>query len=188
MVAEANQQPGTMVTLLLPRRSYAPLIGFFLHDRTADRIARAVSRMPFAVATIVPYDVRSKIRQTFPDRFEERITRELEKVQSRVEGKPEGERPATTPQVIALGNLVSGLQATVEGEVLRVEDKVRDGEPLRIVVLGDDSGELNVLFNNGRGADLTVGQQLRMTGKARQTGTRAMFLEDPAVTVLSEPA
>lgn len=188
VVAEANQQPGTMVTLLLPRRSYAPLIGFFLHDRTADRIARAVSRMPFAVATIVPYDVRSKIRQTFPDRFEERITRELEKVQSRVEGKPEGERPATTPQVIALGNLVSGLQATVEGEVLRVEDKVRDGEPLRIVVLGDDSGELNVLFNNGRGADLTVGQQLRMTGKARQTGTRAMFLEDPAVTVLSEPA
>jgi hypothetical protein len=33
-----------------------------------------------------------------------------------------------------------------------------------------------------------VGQQLRMTGKARQTGTRAMFLEDPAVTVLGEPA
>ncbi|MGB3481663.1 MAG: APC family permease [Mycobacterium sp.] len=183
----ASEQPGTSVTLLLPRRSYAPMMGFFLHDRTADRIARAISRLPFAVATIVPYDVRSKIRQTFPDRFEERVTRELERVQSRLKnGGTDSREEATAPQrVIALDNLVSGLRATVEGRVLRVEEKVRDGEPLRIVVLGDDSGdELNVLFNNGRGDDIVAGQQLRMTGKAHQSGTRPIFLEDPTVTVL----
>lgn len=182
----AAEQPGTSVTLLLPRRSYAPLIGFFLHDRTADRIARAVNRLPYAVATIVPYDVRSRIRQTFPDRFEERITRELERVQSRMDGsdpRVEG-RLSAPPPVIAVDNLVSGLRATVEGQVVRIDDKIRDDEPLRIVVLEDDSGQLNVLFNDGRGSDLQPGQQLRMTGKARQTGTRAIFLEDPVVEVL----
>ena len=74
----------TNVTVLLPRRSYAPLLGRLLHDRTADKIARAISRIPDAAATIVPYDVQSRIRQAFPDLFEERVTRELEKVQSRM--------------------------------------------------------------------------------------------------------
>jgi hypothetical protein len=44
----------TNVTLLLPRRSYAPLLGRLLHDRTADKISRAISRIPDAAATIIP--------------------------------------------------------------------------------------------------------------------------------------
>ncbi|WP_197383461.1 amino acid permease [Mycolicibacterium mengxianglii] len=184
--AETAEHPNTNVTLLLPRRSYSPVIGRLLHDRTADRIARAVSRLPHAAATIVPYDVQSRIRQAFPDRFEERVTRELEKVQARVDrtGGPASEpreQPVSPPPVIAVDSLVSGLRATIEGQVVRIEDKTRDGQPLRIVVLGDDSGEINVLFNAGRGADIRPGQQLRMTGKAHQTGTRPIFLEDPQV-------
>jgi amino acid transporter len=58
--AEA-QQPGVGVTAVLPRRSYAPLLGRLLHDRTADRIAGLVSRIPHAAATIVPFDVRSRV-------------------------------------------------------------------------------------------------------------------------------
>jgi amino acid transporter len=54
-------QPGTHVTVVLPRRSYAPLLGRLLHDRTADRIAGMVSRIPNVTATIVPFDVRSRI-------------------------------------------------------------------------------------------------------------------------------
>jgi amino acid transporter len=54
-------QPGTHVTVVLPRRSYAPLLGRLLHDRTADRIAGVVSRIPNVTATIVPFDVRSRI-------------------------------------------------------------------------------------------------------------------------------
>ncbi len=54
-------QPGTHVTVVLPRRSYAPLLGRLLHDRTADRIAGVVSRIPSVTATIVPFDVRSRI-------------------------------------------------------------------------------------------------------------------------------
>jgi hypothetical protein len=36
---------GTHVTVVLPRRSYPPLAGRLLHDHTADRIARRVSRV-----------------------------------------------------------------------------------------------------------------------------------------------
>jgi amino acid transporter len=53
--------PGTHVTVVLPRRGYSPLLGRLLHDRTADKIASAVSRIPRCAATIVPFDVRSRL-------------------------------------------------------------------------------------------------------------------------------
>src|SRR3984893_782669 len=57
VVQEINQDPGTKVTVLLPRRSYAPLVGRLLHDRTADRMAAAISRVQDATAQILAYDV-----------------------------------------------------------------------------------------------------------------------------------
>ena len=58
--AEA-ELPGVGVTAILPRRGYSPLLGRLLHDRTADKIAGVVSRIPHAAATIVPFDVRSRL-------------------------------------------------------------------------------------------------------------------------------
>ena len=58
VVTEQNKHRDTHVTVLMPRRAYGPL-GLLLHDRTADKIAKAVSRVPGAAATIVPYEVRS---------------------------------------------------------------------------------------------------------------------------------
>jgi amino acid transporter len=55
--------PDTKATVLLPRRTYSPLVGRLLHDRTADKIARAVSRIPGAAAQIVPYDIESRIAE-----------------------------------------------------------------------------------------------------------------------------
>jgi amino acid transporter len=53
--------PDTTVTVLLPRRIYSPLMGRLLHDRTADKIAAVVSRIPGASAQIVAYDIASRI-------------------------------------------------------------------------------------------------------------------------------
>jgi amino acid transporter len=61
LVSREAAVPGTHVTAVLPRRSYSPLLGRFLHDRTADKIAAAVSQIPNAAATIVPFDVRSRL-------------------------------------------------------------------------------------------------------------------------------
>ena len=56
-----HDDPAGKVTVLLPRRTYSALLGRLLHDRTADKMARAVSRIRGATAIIVPYDVGSKI-------------------------------------------------------------------------------------------------------------------------------
>src|SRR5215470_14095328 len=61
LVSREAAVPGTQVTAVLPRRTYSPLLGRLLHDRTADRIAAAVSQIPNAAATIVPFDVRSRL-------------------------------------------------------------------------------------------------------------------------------
>jgi amino acid transporter len=67
LVARAgSEHPETTVTVLLPSRTYAPVFGRLLHDRNADKISRALSPIPDATATIVPYDVYSRILEAFP--------------------------------------------------------------------------------------------------------------------------
>jgi len=193
VTSTAAEQPDTGITLLLPRRSYAPLLGWLLHDRSADRIARAVNRLPNAAATIVPYDVQSRIRQAFPDMFEERVARELEKVQaslgrSEAEHKDHHDHPDPAPTLLAVDGLLAGHKATVEGRVNQVVEKVRDGQPLLVVTISDDSGELNVLFGPQHGgADIEPGQLVRVTGKARRTGTRPIFMADPSYRIIETP-
>jgi amino acid transporter len=61
LVCRETADPNSHVTAILPRRSYSPLLGRFLHDRTADKMARVISRIPRSAATIIPYDVRSRL-------------------------------------------------------------------------------------------------------------------------------
>jgi amino acid transporter len=63
LVSAEAALPGVGVTAILPRRGYSPLLGRLLHDRTADRIAAVVSRIPHAAATIVPFDVRNRLEE-----------------------------------------------------------------------------------------------------------------------------
>ena len=61
---------------------FRPPLGRLLHDRTADKIAAAVSRIPNAAATIIPFDVESRVRV-------------LEERQATRAGKPTGPRTST---------------------------------------------------------------------------------------------
>jgi amino acid transporter len=70
MLRVLDDHPDTRVTVLLPRRTYSPLLGRLLHDRTADRMARAVSRVRGATAIIVPYDIESRIARIAPKGLE----------------------------------------------------------------------------------------------------------------------
>src|SRR5271163_3815538 len=58
-----DDHPDSTVTVLLPRRMYSPLAGRLLHDRTADKIAQVVSRIPGASAQILTYDVGLRVAQ-----------------------------------------------------------------------------------------------------------------------------
>jgi amino acid transporter len=195
LVAKArDERRNTNVTVLLPRRTYAPLLGRLLHDRTADKVARAVSLIPDAAATIVPYDVESRIKEAYPEGFEQRISRELDKIEAWVSKSEDQEveayeHPERSASVITVGGLIPGQRATFEGRVNEVQDTNERRRTVRRVVVGDNSGEVCVTFRHGRGgADIQPGQLLRITGKPRQSGTQPMVLVDPAYHVIEDPA
>ncbi|MGA8548281.1 MAG: amino acid permease [Mycobacterium sp.] len=192
VVKAQNEHPHTNVTVLLPRRTYAPVLGRLLHDRTADKISRAVSRIPDAAATIVPYDVQSRIREAFPDILEMRIARQVEKVESRVlrsENRTveEYEHPERPAAVVPVNNVIPGRRATVEGRVSQVEDITKNQKTSRWIVVGDDSGEIRMTFRPGQGDDIEPGQVLRVTGKANQSGNREITMLDPTYKVIEVP-
>jgi amino acid transporter len=193
VVKARDEKQNTNVTVLLPRRTYAPLLGRLLHDRTADKISRAISLIPDAAATIVPYDVDSRIKAAYPDVFEHRIARELDKIEAWVSKDDDDdleafEHPARPASLVNVKGLIPGQRATFEGRVNEIEDINKGKDTLREVVVGDNSGEITVTFRPGRGGgDVQPGQLLRITGKPRQSGTRPMTLVDPTYEVVEEP-
>jgi hypothetical protein len=84
VLQELNDNPGSKVTVLLPRRTFSPLLGRLLHDRTADKMARAVSRISGATAIIVPYDIQSRLSRAAPGAFEKQVAREIDQVETRM--------------------------------------------------------------------------------------------------------
>jgi RecG-like helicase len=125
--------------------------------------------------------------------FEQRIAREVEKLQARVARDDQRtvdhyEHPETPPAVIAVVGLIAGHLATVEGRVNQVDDTTSRGKPARVVVIGDDSGELRVTFSRGRGTDIQAGDMVQLTGKPRQSGNHPIFMSDPSYRISEEPA
>jgi amino acid transporter len=198
LVAKASKEhPDTNVTVLLPRRTYAPLLGRLLHDRTADKIARAVSLLPDAAATIVPYDVQSRIQEAYPERFEQRLARELDKLEAWVsQGEDQNVDAYEHPEhsdhpssVITVAGLIPGQRATFEGRVSQVEDIAKGRRTFRWIVVGDDTGEISISFRPGHGgADIQPSQLLRIIGKPRQSGNRPITMVDPAYHIIEDPA
>ena len=192
VAATRDEFPDTNVTALLPRRSYAPLLGRLLHDRTADKIARVVSRIPHAAATIVPYDVQSGIRQAFPRAVEDRITGLVERMGERIIRDEQRlinsyELPAPPPTVIPVAGLVAGRRATVEGRVREVDQIHKRGKTMRTVAIADSSGELRVRFSSPAGADIEPGQLVQITGKARRSGNGPVYMSNPRYEILEAP-
>jgi hypothetical protein len=54
LVRREAELPGAQVTVILPGRSFSPLLGRLLRGRTADKIAGAVSQVPNVAVTIPP--------------------------------------------------------------------------------------------------------------------------------------
>lgn len=188
--------PRTGVTVLLPRRSFAPLLGRLLHDRSADRIARAVSRIPQAAATIVPYDVQSRIRTAFPRLPEARLTAPAERLLARLGATRRGdpvdthERPAPEPGTTAITAVSPGHTVTVEGRLheITVNDNPADTTtPAVTGTLVDDTGSLTVTFSRGH-ADLEAGQLLRVTAQVHpEPPYPPLTLADPDYRILEDP-
>jgi len=172
LAARQAAQPGTHVTVVLPRRSTAPLLGRLLHDRTADKIARLVSRIPGSAATIIPFDVSARI------------------------GKGErqaGTAPAAAPADLAAHGLHGVTPAshvaprrrvTVDGRVHTVEIRQARDSCILACTITDASGQVTALLcGRSQIPGLTPGRCVRLRGTV-SAGQDGAVLINPAYELL----
>ena len=141
LVARETSDPGTQVTVVLPRRSYPPLLGRLLHDQTADKIARVVSRIPRSAATIIPFDVEARL-----DVLHERQARQGVKALAPEAKIRAHEQPAVRPGVTPIGSVARNGRATVEGRVHSLEIRPVDHSCVLACQVTDATGEITALF------------------------------------------
>ena len=177
-------------TVLLPRRVY-PVLSRLLHDRTADHIAEQVSRVPNAVATIVPFDITTALRRvegttasTAPSGGSTEDDRGPGTAPYRAADGAD-RRPAPAPRsarVTSLDRISDQGPVTLE---CRVHDVVRSGEGSPVTVdLVDDTGHFPARFTNGAGCvDLVPGAHVRVRGRVTRWRGE-LVLSDPEYTVL----
>jgi hypothetical protein len=169
--------PGTHVTVILPRRGYSPLLGRLLHDRTADKIARVVSRIPRSAATIIPYDVRSKLAGLHDREAAAHAVAgapltapQAERVAAttgpaRKAGVGHYERPVPPVSVNPIGSLAQPGRAIIEGRVRTLEIRPVRGSCVLAATVTDSTGELTALFYGREHiAGVQPGTKIRLTG------------------------
>ena len=145
--------PGTHVTCVLPRRSYPPLVGRLLHDHTADRIARQISRVPGAAAMIIPFDVRHKV-----DTLHARQAR-------RTAGLEDYERPVPPSGADPIGSLRMSGKAIVQGRLRTAEVLPAKNSTMLACEVADSTGDLTALFyGRAQIAGIEPGRRIRLCG------------------------
>jgi hypothetical protein len=181
LAARESASPSTEVTLLLPRRTYAPVLGRLLHDRTADEISRAVSRMPRVVATIVPFDVDGILSR--------KVVREAPPRPA--EPPPATRQPVAPPQQPSDGktriaDLIWRSRATIEGRVRTVRMAPLSGAPALEVELWDSSGGVTLVFYGRRGIPgIEPGTHLRATGTVGEMHG-CLAVQNPTYELISD--
>jgi amino acid transporter len=181
LAASEACQPGTHVTVVLPRRSSPPLLGRLLHDRTADKIAGVVSRIPRTAAMIIPFDVTARVevlleRQARPPAGTQAAAPEAANGQRR--------RPDGPPGVIPISSLARYRRATVAGHVHSVEIRPVERNNVLACTITDTSGKLTALFY-GRThiTGLQPGSNVQLRGPVGITTSGAVMI-NPAYELL----
>jgi len=202
LVEREASDPATHVTVVLPRRTYSHLLGRLLHDRTADKIAAVVSRIPRSAATIVPYDVQGRVRElqarqqmhAVPDTRpeDERIIAEEGEVAQR--HQLASVRPSRVPADAAkraaadgtrIGELTGPGKHTVEGRIRVVEIRPAGQSSVLACEVSDGTGDLTALFY-GRShiPGLVCGARVRLTGPVGLRQNSGPVMTNPAYELL----
>jgi amino acid transporter len=203
--------PGVGVTAILARRSFTPVVGRLLHDRTADKMAAAISRIPHAVATIVPFDVRSRVETLTSKALAAKpgavadadtaVSADGERPEATVaaeraaEPLPEEvttparsgpyERPPPGRGVTPIGSLTKPGRAIAEGRVHTVEIRPVEHNTVLACDVEDSTGQLTALFY-GRSniAGLRPGSRVRLRGQVGIQEGRPVMI-NPAYELLA---
>jgi hypothetical protein len=183
LAARVTEDGSTQVTLLLPRRTYSPLLGRLLHDRTADEIAEVVSRLPHAAATIVPFDVVHPIIEHTHDTVIDKTRTDPAPVvvptqELRPAAGPRDFSCEPTPDgVTPLAGVTWRERATVQGKVRTVSVTPISGVPALRAELCDATGGIVLMFYGRRQiVGIEPGATLRVEGMVGSDGNRLAIL------------
>jgi len=143
LAAREAWQPGTHVTVVLPRRSYPPLLGRLLHDHTADKIARVVSRIPQSAATIIPFDVAARVEVLHERKV---LARGPAKASAAGAATQQHDQLAMELDATPISMLTSYRRATIAGRVHSIEIRPVERSTVLACTITDASGELTALF------------------------------------------
>ena len=174
IVAEAAADGETEVTVLLPRRFFAGVWDFLLHDRTARRIAGVVGLVQNVTATIVPFRVGkgrrhvAMVRSGLPqgsagprpsnaaseptaasEKAGERRGRDRDG--SRAERRASDDLPSRTASgTVPIASVRPRQRTRVSGRVRSVRVEPRAGVPSLEGTIADSSGQLTLVFQGRR--------------------------------------
>jgi hypothetical protein len=153
------------VTVLLPRRTFHRLSQRVLHDRTADRIAEAIGRIPHVAATIVPFDT------TLSSELEEQLAAQQRRAAAEPALVPAAEPPEPEPAdpapagCVAIGDIRWHQQVTVQGRITVVQVGTVAGRSLEVQLFDGTGGIRLLFFGRTQIAGLEPGTVLRATGR-----------------------
>lgn len=160
------------VTVLLPRRTFRRISGRLLHDRTADRIAEAVGRIPHVAATIVPFDttlshdavelIEARQRQAAREPALTGVResgRPGEHTQAAVDASPRSD--GSTP----IGAVTWKQRVTIEGRVKLVQVGTTAGKSLEVQVFDETGGVRLLFFGRTQIPGIAPGTRLRASGR-----------------------
>jgi hypothetical protein len=182
------------VTVLMPRRNFGGLSQRILHDRTADRIAEAVGRIPHVAATIVPFDT------TLTPEVEERLDRQQARAASEpalmaTEAGDEDTREIAAPvqaQPRADGTTPIGAvqwkqQVTVEGRIKVLQVGTAAGRSLEAQVFDSTGGVRLLFFGRTQIPGIEPGTLVRATGRVGEYKGH-LALANPRYELVAEPS
>jgi hypothetical protein len=183
LVARDLADGETEVSVLLPDRKYNGFWRRILHDQTADAIERAVSRLPHANVTTVPFH--------FASRKDARGTGEaVEPAAAAVVTGPSADGPhagsssdaaprAPVPAhgTVAIATVTWRQRARIEGRVRTVRVQPLAGTSTLECVLQDDTGAMSLVFlGRSKIPGIEVGSRVRAEGVAGEHRGRLAIL------------
>jgi amino acid transporter len=148
LVAEVLVDGETEATVLLPRLEYDRSWHRLLHDRTAHSIAAALSDVPHASVTLIPYHLgRSRPRHAI------RLARSENKTNKNPKTHKAHQEPPVVPSGVVMppdAAPIAGLhhrdRVIVAGRVRQVRVQPRAGVATLQVTLTDGTGDIQIVF------------------------------------------
>ncbi|MCU4184431.1 amino acid permease [Acidiferrimicrobium sp. IK] len=163
----------TQVVFVLPRRVDHGLVNRVLHDRTAERIVDALSRIHNVSATVVPLDVQASLRRRASQRPGRPPLAATGAAEPSASPQPTAAQPVAPgrsvavrlPGTVPLGEVRHRQRVSVGGKVRTVQVQPWAGVPTFECTIVDATGALTIVFLGRRSvAGIKPGMYLRAEG------------------------